>query len=98
MSRDSVTVHVGPYAEFLVPERSAVNHDRLEEAWEAGSLNHNLEYAEKVVIDGVEFERACYAPYFSCYSPPELKPPRQMHWSDNAGEKAGQSHLRAVMP
>lgn len=86
MSRDRVVVHVGPYAEFLLPEESVGNPDKLEEALESGDLNHNLEYAEKVVVDGVEFERACYAPYFSDYSRPELKPPRQMHWSDDDRE------------
>src|SRR4051812_12904174 len=86
MSRDRVIVHVGPYAEFLLTEESTGNPDKLEEALESGGLNHNLEYSEKVVVDGVELERGCHAPYFSGYSRPELRPPRQMHWSDEAGE------------
>ncbi len=76
-----LTVHVGPYAEFLVPEGQAVNHQRLEEAQEMAEFNHNLETQERVVVNGVVCERACYAPYFGKYSKPELKPPRQMHWS-----------------
>src|SRR3954471_3095102 len=86
MSRDRVVVHVGPYAEFLLPEGPAGDPEKLEEALESGDLDHNLEYAEKVVVDGVEFDRACYAPYFSGYSRPERKPPRQMQWSEDAGE------------
>src|SRR5262245_9556114 len=86
MSRDRVVVHVGPYADILLPEEQVGNTDKLAEALESGDLNHNLEYAENVLVDGVEFERACYAPYFSGYSRAELKPPRQMHWSDDAGD------------
>jgi hypothetical protein len=86
MSRDPVVVHVGPYAEFLLREGPAGDPDKLQEALESGDLDHNLEYAEKVVVDGVEFARACYAPYFNGHSRPERKPPRQMQWSDDAGE------------
>ena len=44
----SVTIHVGPYAEALVPKDQAVNHQRRDDAIESGGLNHNLENQETV--------------------------------------------------
>jgi len=82
-----ITVHVGPYVEFLVPEGHSVNHDLLEVALESCGFNHNLEFAETIVSDGVKHGRDCFAPYYSRNSPDNHKPPRSMHFSDNSGEK-----------
>jgi hypothetical protein len=77
----SVTVHVGPYAELLLPEERAHVAEALGEFMD--SVNHNLENPPTVEIDGEKLVRVCFAPFFSRYVP--LQPPRQMHWDGGGG-------------
>jgi hypothetical protein len=89
MSRSSVTVHVGPYAEILLLREYVDRIEKMDGLLETWHMNHNFAW---VTIDGQEFGRDCFAPYFSEYNP--IQPPRKMHWDDETSDR----EARRVVP
>jgi hypothetical protein len=76
-----ISIHVGPYAEVLVPRNEACWPDQLLEPGEQWSMGSNLEKPPPVLTDGAGFVRVCYMPYFvEEMTRSELRPPRQMSW------------------
>jgi hypothetical protein len=83
----TVTVHVGPYADVLLPKNAAGVPEELDVYFDQCALNHNLEKPPVVLTPDGDTVRACFSPYFSRHTPPQFKPPRQMQWGPSTGRK-----------